>query len=730
MKGSKQKMKHLNELNPEQKKAVLYGEGPLLILAGAGSGKTKTLTCRIAHLIKKAGVSPDEILAVTFTNKAAKEMAGRVESLIGASTRGMWISTFHSACARILRENIQLLGYPKNFNIIDQSDSVALVKTVMRDLGISERLFSPRAVQGRISALKGSIVTPEDFAATAQNFGFESKVAKVYPVYQDRLKASGVLDFDDLLMLTVLLLKKHKKALASYQERFRHILVDEYQDTNPAQYLIVKLLAGKRKNLCVVGDDDQSIYGFRGADLRNILEFEKDFPDAKVIKLEQNYRSTQHILDGAWSVVCKNAGRRPKKLWTALGHGEKLEYVRVADEEAEAAHVAREISRSVKEGLDYKDFAVLYRTNTQSRTIEEAMRKEGVPYVVVGGMKFYDRKEIKDLINYLKVVSNAKDSVSLKKIVNTPPRGIGEATMKKASEVSIPENLPLVDALTKLLDDEGLAAGPKKRISEFLEMLEDFSQSKKKLAPSKLAEKILTDTGYLPYLRESLGAEAAGKAENLKELIASIEEFERESDAPSLEGYLAQISLITDWENKDAPKSAVSLMTLHLSKGLEFPVVFITGLEEGIVPHVQSSSSEAETEEERRLLYVGMTRARQKLSLLNASTRRLAGLTQSNRPSRFIEEIPASLLATKRVGLPKKTVASAGGVVPFTVLGPKREREAACPFKCGAQVAHPMWGLGVVEKTEGRGEDLKVTVLFKSVGKKKLLAKVASLTRA
>ncbi|MHB8174781.1 MAG: ATP-dependent helicase, partial [Nitrospirota bacterium] len=374
-------MKALGDLNKEQREAVSFCDGPLLILAGAGSGKTRTITYRIAYLIKTMGVRPGEIFAVTFTNKAAKEMLARVEELLGHSAKGMWVSTFHSACARILREDIGLLGYPKNFNIMDSADSLSLIKSCMHDLGISDRLFSPREVAGKISSLKSTIVTPEDFEGSAQQFGFESKVAKIYPLYQERMKSSGVLDFDDLLMLTVQLLQKHKGALNKYHDIFRYIMVDEYQDTNAAQYKIIKLLAGKNRNVCVVGDDDQSIYGWRGADIRNILEFEKDYPEAKVIKLEQNYRSTQRILDAAWSLVCNNPGRRPKKLWTELGHGDKAEHVRVMDEEAEASCIAKEISRQAKEGRRLSDFAVLYRTNTQSRTIEEAFRREGIPYV-------------------------------------------------------------------------------------------------------------------------------------------------------------------------------------------------------------------------------------------------------------------------------------------------------------------------------------------------------------
>ncbi|MGA2193341.1 MAG: UvrD-helicase domain-containing protein [Nitrospirota bacterium] len=724
-------MKCLSELNREQKEAVMHGEGPLLILAGAGSGKTKTLTYRIAHLIKTLGVKPSEILAVTCTNKAAGEMVKRVEHLIGSSARGMWISTFHSACARMLRENCGHMGYGSNFNIIDAADSVGMIKTCMLDLGISDRLFSPRQMASMISSAKGLIITPDEYTAKAQPFGYESKVAKVYPVYQERLKSSGVLDFDDLLMLAVQLLEGNRKVLLSYQDRFRHILVDEYQDTNRAQYRLIKLLAGKTKNVCVVGDDDQSIYGWRGADIRNILEFEKDYPDAKVVKLEQNYRSTQRILDSAWSLVCNNPGRRPKKLWTRLGEGEKIEYVRVADEAAEASCIAREISKEAKAGYVYSDFAVLYRTNTQSRTIEEAFRKEGIPYVVVGGMKFYDRKEIKDIITYLKVISNPRDSVSLKRIVNTPPRGIGEATMKKTLGLSTPDNRPLIDCLRMLLDDEAMSAGPKRRISEFLDMIDKLVEEKKDLTPRELADKVISQTKYVAHIKESHGIEAPGKIDNIKEFLSSLEKYEEENENPALEDYLAQVALITDWDSAKAGSPAVTLMTLHLSKGLEFPVVFIAGMEDGLIPHAQSKCDDKEMEEERRLLYVGMTRAKKKLYLLSSITRRLAGLTQSNRPSMFLDEIPQELMQCRKISRQIKQELYMPGMkfASRQAPSPCKSDFVACLFKNGTQVQHPTWGSGIVEKTEGKGEDQKVIVQFKSVGKKKLLTRVANLTR-
>ncbi len=738
-------MKCLNDLNKEQREASEYCGGPLLILAGAGSGKTRTLTYRIAYLIKTQGVLPTEILAVTFTNKAAKEMRERVEELIGHSARGMWISTFHSCCARILREHVDEIGYPKNFNIIDASDSVNIVKACMKDLGISDRLYSPREVASRISSLKNTMTDPDEFAASAQQFGSDAKVAKIYPMYQERLKASCVLDFDDLLMLTVRLLMKNKKVLAHYQDLFKHVMVDEYQDTNSTQYKIVKLLAMKSKNLCVVGDDDQSIYGWRGADIRNILEFEKDYPNAKVVKLEQNYRSTQCILDAAWSVVSNNPGRRPKKLWTKLGAGEKAEYVRVPSEEAEAQCIAREVAKGVKGGMEYSDYAVLYRTNTQSRTIEESLRREGVPYIVYGGMKFYDRKEIKDVITYLKVISNPVDSVSLKKIVNTPPRGIGEAAMKKAAEAGQDGSLPLVKCLEKLTADESVTAGPRKRIGEFLTMLDGLREAAKTMPPSKLAAKVLADTKYIEHLRDSLGIEAQSKIDNLKELMQSLQAFEKKNEEVTLEDYLSQIALVADMDTEKNPGGkSVTLMTMHLSKGLEFPVVFIAGLEEGLIPHAQSNCNAEELEEERRLLYVGMTRAKKKLYLLNAMSRRLAGLTQSNRESRFIEEIPKELISCRKVNLGTgRAVASSEGFVPRTAMSgryaggspaPVKEKKdpsspSSSAFRNGERVYHHLWGYGVIESTDGKGGEQKVTVQFKTVGKKKLLARMANLAR-
>ncbi len=724
-------MKFVKGLNPRQKEAVEHWDGPLLILAGAGSGKTKTVTHRIAHLIHARGVNPSSILAVTFTNKAAGEMRQRVEQLLGRSARGMWISTFHSACARMLREHIDVMGYSRSFNVIDSSDSVNLIKACMKDMGISERLFSPRAVASRISVLKGRIVTPEEFESSGAGANpFDAKVIKIYPVYQERLKASNALDFDDMLMLTVLLLTRNPKVLSKYTGLFEHLLVDEYQDTNPAQYKLIKLLAGKKKNVCVVGDDDQSIYRFRGADLRNILEFEKDFPNAKVVRLEQNYRSTQTILDASWSLVCNNAGRKPKKLWTELGQGDKVNYMRVPDETAEACLITDTIKKELDAGASLSDFAVLYRTNTQARTIEEAFRKKGIPYRVVGGMKFFDRKEIKDVVCYLKVLSNPQDSVSLKRIVNTPPRGIGEATLKKAAQLALPDNTPLIECLERLLDDDGLAGGSKRSIRAFLELMAGFISAKDSLSPSELARKVVEDTRYLSYLKESLDLEAESKTENINELISSIEEFEENFESRSLNDYLMHVSLLADWDTTNTDKQAVTLMTLHLSKGLEFPNVFIAGVEEGLIPHAHSNSSDAEVEEERRLMYVGMTRAKKNLWLLNAVTRRLAGLTQSNRESRFIEELPAELLACRKVGIAKKPIATAYPGVPQYRL-PKRGQDPhgpKCLYKTGSRVSHPVWGSGVVEKTEGKGEALKVTVQFKSVGKKKLMAKMANLT--
>jgi DNA helicase II / ATP-dependent DNA helicase PcrA len=730
-------MKLLGGLNPEQKAAAAHGEGPLLILAGAGSGKTRTLTCRIAYLIQELGVRPSEILAVTFTNKAAKEMRERVEKLIGGSSRGMWISTFHAACARMLREDIDKLGYAKNFNIIDSSDAVTVIKSCMKDLNISDRLYSPRAVAHSISTLKNSLTAPEDYADTANNgFGIESKVAKIYPLYQAKLKTANVLDFDDLLMMSVTLLQNHKSVLDRYQNNFRFVLVDEYQDTNPVQYRMLQLLASKHKNLCVVGDDDQSIYGWRGADIRNILEFEKDYKDTTVVKLEQNYRSTQRILDAAWSVVSNNPCRRPKKLWSDLGKGELMEHIQVPDECTEARTIAAEITKLSK-AHKHSDFAVLYRTNTQSRVLEEALRRDKIPYVVLGGIKFYDRKEIKDLISYIKVIANPADSVNLRRIVNTPPRGIGEATMKKAEELATTTGIPLMEALTAFSNNEAMSPASRKHVSTFIEMMDAIISVKDSIPPSEVAARVIAAINYLECLRDSTDIEAQGRIENVKELLRSVQDFEARTEEPTLSDYLAEVSLMTDWDTVKANVPKVTLMTLHLSKGLEFPIVFIPGFEEGLIPHSQSKCSDAELEEERRLLYVGMTRAQKRLYLLSARTRRLAGLTQSNPESRFLEEIPEDLMHRKSVGFQKQSF----GTTP-TFHHPQQQhpplfsREAApaastpsaCPFKNGAQVNHPNFGVGVVEKVEGKGDDAKITVIFRNGGRKKLILKFANLT--
>jgi DNA helicase-2/ATP-dependent DNA helicase PcrA len=739
-------MDYLEDLNPPQREAVLFGDGPLLILAGAGSGKTRVITCRIAHLIRERNVDPSDILAVTFTNKAANEMRERVERMIDIPLNRLWISTFHSACVRILRQHADRLGYKRSFVIYDETDRSSLIKACMADLQIDGDQYQPRAISARISALKNNLIDAEQYDKTSSHFGFEEAVSRVYSLYQEKLRESDGLDFDDLLMLTVKLFEQHQDVLRYYQGVFHHILIDEYQDTNHAQYRLVRLLTAQRKNLCVVGDDDQSIYRFRGADISNILNFEKDYPAAKVIKLEQNYRSTQNILGAAGAVVARNLGRKPKELWTQKSGGDKILCYKAFDEKDEARYICRTIQQEVDEGRSLRQIAVLYRTNAQSRALEDALRNHGVPYRIFGGLRFYDRKEIKDIIAYLRVLQNPADIVSLRRIINVPARGIGDTTIDKLERAAARAGTVLYQAVMNA-DTTDVTASAKKKIREFSGMMERMRSDLGTLTITDLVRRVIHESGYGAVLEQEKTVESRIRLENLNELMTATEDFQEQNRDASLPAFLDQVALITDLEQQTAADSgrvrtdSVTLMTLHNAKGLEFSVVFLAGMEEGLFPHSRSAENEEELEEERRLCYVGITRAKERLVLTHASERRLYGYPQSNLMSRFVQEIPRE--AVNFTGGDSTSAYSFRDSVPWEnasfaaarSVSKTLQRETSQTAKAGhgdryykgAVVRHAKFGLGTVQRSEGAGDDLKISVSFPGHGVKTLAVKYANL---
>ena len=623
----------LNTLNDMQKEAVLHKDGPLLILAGAGSGKTRVLTTRIAYLIEHENVSPYNILAITFTNKAAKEMQSRVISLVGDYAKNMQISTFHSFGLRILRENYEKLGYERNFVIMDSDDSLTVVKKILKEMNLDSKLYNPNAIRNRISSCKNEMMSPTDYERYASS-EFEKIVLEVYEKYEKKLKDNNSVDFDDLLILPIKLFRNNEDILDKYQEYFKYILVDEYQDTNHAQYILTKLLASKYRNICVVGDENQSIYSFRGANYRNILNFEKDYKEAKVIKLEQNYRSYETILDAANSVIKNNESRKDKNLWSDRGKGEKITYYRSYDEKDEAHYVTSKIKELINLGKDPSEIAILYRTNAQSRTIEEEMLKENIPYRVVGSFYFYNRKEIKDLMAYLRLIHNEKDNVSLTRVINSPKRGIGLKTISNLTEKADRENKSIYEVI-----DSG-------KELEFKNVIEDLKKVSENVTLTELIDKVLDATGYKAELESEKTLEADIRLENLEEFKSITKAFEDRDGVISLEDFLFEVSLVSDRDEYQDDSNKVSLMTIHAVKGLEFDYVFVIGLEEGLFPHMNSLMENNELEEERRLMYVAITRAKEKLYLINARRRMLYGKDSINPPSRFIGEIEKDLLET------------------------------------------------------------------------------------
>ncbi len=637
---------YLADLNPAQREAVLATEGPVLVVAGAGSGKTRVLTYRIAHLVSAVGVKPQEILAITFTNKAAGEMRERLEGVLGGIARTMWVMTFHSACGRILRTEAPKLGYRSNFTIYDQADQVRVVKLCLEELERDPKRFVPRGIHSQISNAKNLLITPDDYKARVSSF-YDQTVADVYELYQGRLFASNAVDFDDLLMLTVQVLERFPEARNRWQKAFRYVLVDEYQDTNHAQYRLLQLLAGEHQNVFAVGDPDQSIYAFRGADIRNIMEFERDFGGAKQIALEQNYRSTNAILRAANAVISENRERKPKNLWSELGEGDPIRVIEVEDEHAEARFVAAEIAGLVDEGFAGSEIAIFYRTNAQSRVLEDVLVRQDIPYQVIGGPKFYERAEIKDAIAYLQVIDNPSDAISLTRIANRPRRGIGDASLARVRAYADAHGISLWEALEHP-EEAGCGGAPLKAIDKFRTLMQSSMSGALELPVPELLERVLDQSGYLESLEAERTIEAQGRSENLMELVGVAREYQESADNPSLSEFLQQISLFSDQDAIEEERSLVTLMTLHNAKGLEFRAVFLIGMEEGVFPHSRSIEEQG-LEEERRLCYVGLTRAQERLVLTHAAARSLWGSRGYNLPSRFLDELPQEEIERDRL---------------------------------------------------------------------------------
>jgi len=723
-------MSVLKSLNPAQQQAVLHKDGPLLIIAGAGSGKTRVLTHRIAYLIKEHKVNPFNIIAVTFTNKAANEMKERIKRLVGIASRDMWVGTFHSICGRILRHDIDKIGRERNFVIYDEDDQLSLMKEIVRELDFDEKHFKPAAVLEAISSAKNRLIGPEAYANSSED-PREKKIAVAYKLYQKALAKNNALDFDDMLMYTVMLLKNSPNVLEYYQERFQYVNVDEYQDTNHAQYMITKLLAGAHKNICVVGDEDQSIYSWRGADFTNILNFERDYKNARVIKLEQNYRSTKKVLEAANSVIKNNNMRKDKVLWTANGEGEKPVHYIGRDEQDEAHFLSSEITklltgrddtcgrptgRGQAPSLQFNDIVILYRTNAQSRVIEEVFLAEGIPYRILSGVGFYERKEIKDILAYLKLIYNPSDSLSLIRILTKVLDGVGKATIAKLEAASASQGKPMFEILSSGEDlPGGKAKQVLKNLADIMLKLKNLSEG---LTISKLMEELLHETRYLKALEEEQTDEALSRAENVKEFLGVAREFEEGSDDASLGAFLSHMSLITDIDATDEKKNAVTLMTLHGAKGLEFPVVFIAGLEEGIFPHYRSFFNQAQLEEERRLCYVGITRAKEILYLLSVEQRTLFGESWLNGESRFLTEIPKGLI---------KEIKSKRLSFGEDLDDDSSDDDFALIYNVGDRIAHPKWGGGEIVRVNGSGTESVLTVHFDAVGEKNLMLKYAKL---
>ena len=723
--------KLLSQLNPMQQEAVKHIDGPLLIIAGAGSGKTRVITYRMAYLLAN-NVPGWNILAVTFTNKAAEEMRIRVDKLLkeifpGKHTAMPLLSTFHSFCVRVLRQDIEQLGYKRSFVIYDEDDSLSLIKQCLRELGLDDKKTKPKEVLYIIDKAKDDLLDAESYQiyANASHNDVRQAVAEIYRRYQKKLKDNNALDFGDLIMLTVHLWQAFPEVLQRYQERFRYVMVDEYQDTNHAQYILTKMLTHKYQNLCVVGDEDQSIYMFRGADIRNILDFEKDNKNCQVIKLEQNYRSTKYILETAQKVITNNKYRKSKELWTDNKKGDPVNFYEVANEVEEASFIAGSIGKLAREDVLPREIAVFYRTNAQSRVFEDALRRERLPYMIVGGMRFYERKEVKDILSYLRVMVNPQDSVNLKRIINVPNRGIGKTSLEVIEKFAEKHEITLTETLQRLDLIEGLQDRAKKNLLGFLQQINNWRDARVNLSASEIATKIIDESFYIKEL-ETDPQEASDRIANVKELVSAIKEFEEQSEDKSLETYLEQVALISDLDTWKEEKNYITLMTLHLAKGLEFNYVFMAGLEEGLLPHMNSLATEIELEEERRLCYVGMTRAKQQLVITSAAERRVNGTRRWNIPSRFIAE--AELVERQREEQTAdgrgQTAEDAQTKIESPVILPHSTK-----FRKHQRIEHEVFGEGRIIEVSGSGEDEKVIVDFNSGVRKKLLVKAANLRR-
>ncbi|GGF26282.1 ATP-dependent DNA helicase PcrA [Halobacillus andaensis] len=730
-------------LNEQQRNAVTHTEGPLLIMAGAGSGKTRVLTHRIAYLLDEREVSPRNVLAITFTNKAAREMKERVESLVGVEAEKIWMSTFHSMCVRILRRDIDRIGYDRNFSILDSSDQQSVIKQVLKELNLDPKKWDPRAMIGAISNAKNELITPEQYEREANSL-HEEQIAQIYKGYQKKLRKNQSLDFDDLIMQTLTLFDRLPEVLEYYQRRFQYIHVDEYQDTNHAQYQLVKHLASRYQNLCVVGDSDQSIYRWRGADITNILSFEKDYPNARTILLEQNYRSTELILNAANKVIANNSGRKAKNLWTDNSGGTKIQYKEAGTEREEAFYVTDQIEDLVRSGsFQYKDVAILYRTNAQSRTIEETFVKSGVPYQMVGGTKFYDRKEIKDLLAYLRLIANPNDDLSFQRVVNEPKRGVGKTSLDKLQAYAAAQDISLYEAAAEI-DFVGVSAKAAKSVMNFYQMIRNWTQQQEFLSATDMVNEVIEVTGYEEMLKNEKSLEAQSRLENIEEFKSVTKNFEDTAEDKTLIAFLTDLALIADIDSmNDDPASddTVTLMTLHSAKGLEFPVVFLIGMEENVFPHTRSLMDDDEMEEERRLAYVGITRAERQLYLTHAKMRTLYGRTNMNPISRFIHEIPQDLLEGKeeKESLPffnqKREPGAAASAKPAPKKrAVKKEKTTSggekVSWQPGDKASHKKWGEGTVVKVQGEGEDMELDIAFPApTGIKRLIARFAPITK-
>lgn len=728
----------LSKLNPKQLEAVTHTEGPVLVLAGAGSGKTTVLVNRIAYIIEQNHISPFNILAITFTNKAAKEMYERIVHILGDTAEDMWISTFHSACVKILRRTIHLLGYDNDFVIYDSADSRTLIKECLKELDMDEKLFPPKRMSSVISKAKDNMQDVDSFRAVNVSNHFNMRVANVYELYQKKLRKNNALDFDDIILNTVKIFMENPDILENYQKRFKYILVDEYQDTNNVQYMLISLLAQAGRNICVVGDDDQSIYKFRGANIQNILGFEDEFADAFVVKLEQNYRSTQNILDTANTVIGHNNGRKSKQLWTDNDRGEMIKLFTAENEYDEGKFVAEQIEQITRQGGNYSDNAILYRTNSQSRVIEEMLMRNAIPYKVLAGLRFYDRKEIKDIIAYLRVVHNPNDSVSLGRIINEPKRGIGITTMEKVTEIADLQNVSAYHVISNADAYEELSR-PAAKLLEFSKLIENFRKVKDAVSISQLTERIMRDSGYVPMLEKDDTVEAHTRLENLQEFMSVVSEHEKQNINATLSSLLEEISLIADIDAYDEDVDSVVMMTIHSAKGLEFSNVFLVGVEEGIFPSARCDSTE-DMEEERRLCYVAITRAKNKLFVSNAQKRTVFGKTTFCRPSRFVREMPleftedltrpkTQIQKSASYGIKDEIKKRANNYRQTLLKSAEPTDKSAANFKPGDIVMHKKFGKGMVIAAQAFGKDMRLEVAFDSVGTKQLMAAFAKLEK-